>query len=62
VPLESGLLITGVRGYAEVLTSTFSGTLIPFTPVPLEAIWALPLFTSLILTFYKYVNYLFERS
>lgn len=62
VPIEMALLQTGVRQYAPVLRATFSGFLIPFTIVPIEAIYAIPLFTSLIIAFYKYVNYLFETA
>ena len=56
VPIESVLLITGVREYAPVLTETMSGFTIPFTIVPIEAVFAVPLFAALIISFYKYVN------
>jgi len=62
VPIESVLVISGVRGYAPILADTFSGYLIPFTVVPIEAIYAVPLFTSLIICFYKYANYLFDSK
>jgi len=60
VPIEMLLLMTGIRKYAPVLMETMTGFTIPFTNVPLEAIYAIPLFTSLILAFYKYVNHIFE--
>ncbi len=60
VPLEMLLLETGIRKYAPILIDTMTGFTIPFTTVPLEAIYAIPLFTSLIIVFYKYVNHLFE--
>ncbi len=60
VPIEAGLIQTGVRAYAPVLTETMTGFAIPLTSVPLEAIYAIPIFTALILSFYKYVNYLCE--
>jgi len=62
VPLESALVISGVRGYAPILANTFSGYMIPLTVVPIEAVYAVPLFTSLIICFYKYVNYLFDSK
>ena len=60
VPLEMLLLETGIRKYAPVLMETMTGFTIPLTTVPLEAVYAIPLFTALILAFYKYVNHLFE--
>ena len=62
VPIESGLIISGIRGYAPILAETFSGYLIPFTIVPIEAVYAIPLFTSLIIVFYKYVNYMMDKK
>ena len=62
VPIEAGLVESGVRKYAPVLTATMSGLFIPYTSVPLEAVYAIPLFTSLILTFYKYINHLFDTT
>lgn len=62
VPLETFLLQTGIREYAPVLTVTMTGKMIPFTVVPIEAIYAIPLFAALIITFYKYVNHLFDRG
>ncbi|MBT4857930.1 hypothetical protein HON49_02050 [archaeon] len=62
VPLETLLLQTGIREYAGVLTSTMIGKTIPLTIVPIEAIYAIPLFATLIICFYKYVNYLFETG
>lgn len=62
VPIEAGLVQSGIRNYAPFLKATMTGFNIPLTVVPLEAIYAIPLFTSLILTFYKYVNYLFDKK
>jgi uncharacterized protein with PQ loop repeat len=62
VPIESWLVISGIRKYAPILANTFSGYNIPFTPVPIEAIYAVPLFTSLIICFYKYLNYIFNKK
>ncbi len=60
VPIEMGLLQTGVRDYAPLLKQSMSGLLIPFTIVPIEAVYAIPLFAALIISFYKYINHLFE--
>ncbi len=62
VPLESALVISGIRGYAPILADTLSGYMIPLTVVPIEAVYAVPLFTSLIICFYKYINYLFDTK
>jgi len=61
VPIEAGLVISGIRSYAPILANTLSGYFIPLTNVPIEAVYAVPLFTSLIICFYKYANYLFDR-
>ncbi len=60
LPVETLLLQTGIREYASVLTSTMTGKVIPLTVVPIEAVYAIPLFASLIICFYKYINHLFE--
>ena len=62
VPLEAFLVISGIRAYAPILANTFSGYFVPFTIVPIEAIYAIPIFTTLIICFYKYANYLFDRK
>ena len=62
VPVEVGLIEGGVRSYAPILTKTMSGLYIPKTGVPIEAIYAIPMFTSLILAFYKYINHLFDSK
>lgn len=60
VPLEMMLLETGIRKYAPILLDTMTGFTIPFTSVPMEAIYAIPIFSALIISFYKYINHLFE--
>jgi len=62
VPIESGLIIFGIRGYAPILANTLSGYMIPLTVVPIEAIYAVPLFTALIICFYKYANYMVDKK
>ena len=56
IPIETFLIQIGVRGYAPVLLNNLSGILIPYTQMPLEALLAFPMFTALIITFYKYMN------
>ncbi len=61
IPLEAILLTSGIRSYAPVLTQTMSGKLVPFTAMPIEAIFAIPLFVGLIICFYKYVNHIADN-
>lgn len=62
VPIEMYLLESGMRKYSTELISTMSGLKIPFTSVPMEAVWAVPLFAILVISFYKYINYLVDSS
>lgn len=62
VPLETVLFTVGIRGYAPELLERTSGFLIPFTKMPIEGVIVIPIFISLILTFYKYVNYLMDKK
>lgn len=62
VPIESGLVQTGMRKFSTIVTAQLSGLYIPLTVVPLEGIFAIPVLASLILTFYKYINHLFDTA
>ncbi len=62
ITLESSLLASGIQMYADDLTKTMTGLKIPFTIVPIEAIYAIPLLAILIITFYKYINFMFEEK
>tara|TARA_Y100000034_G_scaffold77860_1_gene93600 strand:+ start:2196 stop:2720 length:525 start_codon:yes stop_codon:yes gene_type:complete len=63
IPAEAFMISLGVRGYAEFLLETMrSGVVIPVLYLPIEAIYAVPIFCSLILSFYKYINYLFDKK
>jgi|TARA_B100001971_G_C18267064_1_gene594128 hypothetical protein len=62
VPAEGLMLFLGVRGYAPFLLETMSGLVVPLLKVPVESIFAVPIFSSLILAFYKYLNYLFDTK
>jgi hypothetical protein len=60
VPAEGIMLLLGIRDYAPFLLETMSGLAVPFLKVPIESVYAVPIFSSLILGFYKYLNYLFD--
>ena len=63
IPAEAMMISMGLRGYADFLLETMrSGLVIPVIYLPVEAIYAVPIFCSLILSFYKYVNYLFDKK
>jgi hypothetical protein len=55
VPAESLILKLGIRSYADILSQTFSGIMIPLTLVPIEVLIATPMISALIIPFYKYV-------
>ena len=56
VPAESLILKLGIRSYADVLSSTFSGLMIPLTQVPIEVLFAVPIISALIIPFYEYIS------
>jgi len=56
VPAESLILKLGIRSYATLLSSTFSGLMIPLTQVPIEVLFAVPMISALIIPFYKYIS------
>lgn len=63
IPAEAIMVSVGIRGYAEFLLEAMrSGLIIPVLYLPIEAIYAVPIFCSLILSFYKYINYLFDKK
>lgn len=62
VPAEGVMLFLGIRAYAPFLLETMSGLVVPLLRVPVESVYAVPIFSSLILAFYKYLNYLFNTK
>ena len=63
IPVEAIMISLGIRGYAQfLLDSMQSGILMPLLYIPIEAIYAVPIFCALILSFYKYINYLLDRK
>jgi hypothetical protein len=61
VPIESYLITSGIKSYSPILANTFTGLKIPLTTVPLEIMAAVPLFATLIICFYKYINYISKK-
>lgn len=60
--IEGFLINTGIKSYNPILSDTFYGYMIPLTNVPLEILFAVPLMVVLIIPFYKYLNYLFNKN
>ena len=56
VPAESLILKLGIRSYADILSQTFSGLMIPLTQVPMEVLFAVQMISALIIPFYKYIS------
>ena len=57
IPIDSVLISTGVRTYPPLMTQTFlSGAHIPLTSLPIEEVFAVPVFSMLLLGFYRYVR------
>lgn len=62
LPLEIFLSNAGILGHAAELLARTEGIMIPFSSIPIEAIFVLPIFGTLIITFYKYTNYLMDQK
>lgn len=62
VPVETFLLQSGLREYAPELLARTSGIFIPLTSIPLESVFVVPIFISLIISFYKYLNYIWVKK
>ena len=57
IPVEAILVSIGVRTFPHLVTeSSLSGANIPLTPLPIEGIFAMPVFSMLILGFYRYIR------
>ena len=57
IPVEAVLVSIGVRTFPPLVTeSSLSGAHIPFTSLPIEGIFAMPVFSMLILGFYRYIR------
>jgi hypothetical protein len=62
LPLEIFLNNVGILGHATELLARTAGINIPLSSIPIEAIFVLPIFGTLIITFYKYTNYLMDQK
>jgi hypothetical protein len=62
IPLESWAISSGMRVYSTSLTENFSGYMIPFTQLAVEAAFAIPLFLALVIGFIKYWSYVFDNK
>ena len=57
IPIEAVLVSIGVRTVPSLVTeASLSNANIPLTPLPIEEIFALPVFSMLILGFYRYIR------
>lgn len=54
IPIEIFLVQSGVRVYSESLLSASYGSFIPLTMVPIEVLFAIPMFFALVIAFTKY--------
>ncbi len=55
-PIEAALIAHGFRVYGPSATERFSGFKIPFTNVPSEVFFAIPLYFALVLGFIRYLE------
>ena len=62
IPSEIFLINAGFREYTAEVLKTTSGFLIPSTKIPVELFLVVPIFNSLIITFYKYLNYIWDKK
>lgn len=62
LPIEVFLVQTGMRVYSESLMATTLGPKIPFTIVPVEIAFAIPMFFALVIGFTKYWEIVFKLS
>jgi len=61
-PIESWLIISGVRQYGPSASGNFSGFNIIFTNVPLEIAFAIPFYLALIIAFVSYWVFQFNKK
>jgi hypothetical protein len=55
-PLEAFFISSGMREYGQSAQANFSGLTVPWTPIPIEVIFAIPLYFALILSFVRYMD------
>jgi hypothetical protein len=57
-PIEGWLIETGVREYGASANANFTGLTIPWTPIPVEVVFAIPMYFALILSFVRFMQIL----
>ena len=62
VPAEFILITNGFRLYGPSSVANFSGFSIPLTKIPLEIMFAVPFYLSLVIGFVKYWEYMMENK
>lgn len=62
LPIEILLVQTGMRVYSQSLLSSSFGANIPFTNVPMEVAFAIPMFFALVIGFTKYWEKLLDAK
>lgn len=62
VPFEFLLITNGFREYGPSSVANFSGLVIPMTSIPIEIMFAIPFYLSLVIGFIKYWEYMMENS
>jgi len=60
-PIEAWLISNGFRVYGPSATENFSGYQFPFTDVPIEVVFAVPFYLSLIISSSKYWIYILDN-
>ena len=61
-PIETWLISSGYRLYGPSATANFSGYKLPFFDVPVEVIFAVPFYLSLVITSSKYWIYILDNK
>jgi hypothetical protein len=59
--IESILVTSGIRSYAPELLARTTGINIPILNLPIEALLVLAIIGTLVISTYKYINYIFNK-
>lgn len=59
---ESATIKIGIRSYAPEVLSVINGKYIPFLGVPVAALYYMPVFMTLVISFYKYWNLMLDKT
>lgn len=58
---EQIVLALGIRSYSPEVQEALSGSILPFTQVPIETLYYMPVFMTLALSFAKYFEIIFSK-